>query len=269
VTKKQKLLIATPSYGGTVTVEYFTSIRRLEAKLKAQGVEVDLHLISFAQVDKVRSYFATRLLLEPFTHLLFVDADMSFDADTVMAMLALDEPVTAVAYPKRTIDFKNAHAAFRKHEQFDTAMASALEFVFEGDLRKSLLKQREGGKNTITLRAGRFIEATMAGTGLMLIQKAAVVKLREVFADLWVGKPVSPYSSFGPGQGIFQCFEALKNKDGVYLSEDASFCQRWVQSCGGTVWVNVVDPIGHTGAKKFESTFVARYLDVTTLKKPR
>lgn len=251
------ILIVTPSYGGGVVVEYMTSVMSLLAYFRDQKIKSQLSLVSYAQVEKVRSYAATRLLLEDFTHLLFIDSDMGFKPETVLSMLALDEPITAVAYPKRTIDFDRAYSAYKKYETPTQGLSHSLEFVFD-DLLKLSLKQSINDEGKAQLKAGKFVKCQTAGTGIMLIRKDVIVKMRAAYPELNVNKPVQPYASFGNLPSVFQCFEAVKNEDGVFISEDASFCKRWADM-GGEVWVNLVDEITHVGQKAFTASFISRY----------
>lgn len=252
------ILIATPSYGGTVTTNYLVSLLGLNNLLTKKGIETSLSLISFAQVEKTRNYFASRLLFEGFTHLLFIDSDTGFSPGAVLSMIELDEDVVGAAYPKRTINFDRAASVYRSVPDNKQALSQALEFVFEGQMVGAMRAQaNEGGE--VTLRNRKFIAVDKAGTGLMLIKKKVVQAMAEKYPDLMTQKRTDPYSAFGELDRVFQCFEAIKNNDNVFMSEDASFCHRWTHEMKGKIWVNVVDPISHAGGMVFESAFVNRF----------
>ena len=261
VSRKDKLmniLIATPSYGGSVTTAYFYSINNLTAEFRRLGIKSTIAMVNYAQVDKVRSYFASRLLLEEFSHLLFVDADMAFSPQAVLSMIELEESLVAAAYPKRSVDFQRMQTAFQGSKSYSRAMATGMDFVFEQSITASL--NRESVDGSVNLRNGKFLKCDVAGTGLMLIRKDTIEKLLARFPELWLDKPAAPYRHFGEElSGTFQIFESIRNSEGVFMSEDASFCKRWTEGCAGDLWLNVVDPIGHVGTQMFSASFADRY----------
>ena len=55
---------------------------------------------SYADIVEGRNF----LLKTDASHLLFLDADMGFDPQLIVDMIAFDQPLTGAAYPKREID---------------------------------------------------------------------------------------------------------------------------------------------------------------------
>jgi hypothetical protein len=54
------------------------------------------------------------------------------------------------------------------------------------------------------------------------------------------------------------CRFAYANNDGGALSEDLSFCKRWVAGCGGEIWADTESTISHHGSW----TYTGRYADL-------
>ena len=52
-------------------------------------------------------------------------------------------------------------------------------------------------------------------------------------------------------------FDKIKTGD-IELSEDFSFCRRWVMDCGGTVWAHPSADIRHVGSMTFGAKFTDR-----------
>ena len=63
-------------------------------------------------VTRARNILTTMFLESDCSHLMFIDADIEFDSDSVLRALAYDKPIMAAAYPKKalpiqyTINFK-------------------------------------------------------------------------------------------------------------------------------------------------------------------
>jgi hypothetical protein len=257
--EKPRVLVATPSYGSVVTTTYTRSLLQLTSRLKA--VEFHIQFLDYSLICKQRNFFISRLLQEDFTHLLFIDADMGYSAETIKSLFDVNAPIAACAYPTRTMDWEELKTAANQHENLNTMKAHALNYVCENSINTSVNRNLKNDGKQLTLKDSKFISCNQAGTGLMLIQKDVAKRLKEKYPELWTDKPTNPYTSFGSLDGILQCFEAIQNENGQYISEDLSFCERWVKGCNGEIWVNIKDPIMHSGKMTFESAFLDRLVE--------
>lgn len=253
-----RVLLATPAYGSMVTTSYMSSVLQLTNSLK--GVNFSLQFLDYALLCKQRNFFISRLLQEDFTHLLFVDADMGFSPHTIKALFDLNQPIAACAYPSRAMQWEAMQVAAKQHDNVNTMKAHALNYVCENSLEQGIKDNLDAANRRLTLRDNKFIPCYAAGTGLMLIQKTVPEQLKAKYPELWVDHPSNPYPDFGPLDGILQCFEGMQNDKGQFISEDLSFCKRWVEGCGGDIWVNIKDPISHSGNMHFESAFLDRFV---------
>lgn len=227
-----KILVGTPTYNGQVTGQYTRSMLELQAALgPAMGWESTKAVI----VSTARNLLASRVLATDHTHLLFVDADISFPASVVQRMISLDQPIVAGVYPQRSLNVAAFHAAARKHADPNTAFAAALSYPVD------LIEPHSVN--------GDFYEASMAPTGLMLIKREVFERLREAHPELYVGAAGS-YYAYQDLKHVLQCFEPLPDAAGVAMSEDVSFCRRW-RDIGGRIWVLFDHYIGHTGPYTF------------------
>lgn len=59
-------------------------------------------------------------------------------------------------------------------------------------------------------------------------------------------------------KGVLQCFESMPDENGIYCGEDAAFCRRWVEGCGGEIWSVVTENILHVGQERFVGNFMAK-----------
>ena len=72
-----KLLIGTPCYNGQVTMQYMSSMLRLQQVLAQEKSEFSLAMTgSESLITRARNFIVSQFLGRPqFTHLLFIDAD--------------------------------------------------------------------------------------------------------------------------------------------------------------------------------------------------
>jgi hypothetical protein len=105
--RKRKLFVATPCYGGNCGASYTQALVQLGILCQAQGIQMQLSMLSNESlVTRARAYQADMFLRTDCTHMLFIDADVSFNPESVLQMLALqsdDSPydILCGAYPKK------------------------------------------------------------------------------------------------------------------------------------------------------------------------
>lgn len=106
---KKKLFVSTPMYGGMCAGLYTRSISDLTALCVRYGIEMKYYcLFNESLITRARNYCVDEFLRSDSTHFLFLDADIGFDANSVIHMLALqsdDSPydVLAAPYPKKSL----------------------------------------------------------------------------------------------------------------------------------------------------------------------
>jgi hypothetical protein len=127
----------------------------------------------------------------------------------------------------------------------------AQDYASSGLIRSDL-----GDGQTGYVMTKGFIPAREIGMGLTLIKRSVLERMRDAYPELMCPPSASVYREFDLREPVFQAFESMANKNGVYLSEDLAFCERW-RGIGGEIWVCVDEMITHVGRTAFQG----RYLD--------
>jgi hypothetical protein len=246
-----KVLLATPTHDGMVTVAYTESI--LSAKVQLQAT-IDLRpmFIATALVAHARNAFATMVLEDTsFTHLLFIDSDMGFGPQAILRMIDFDRDFVGCLAPRRDIDLERMHSISRQVDDPIKARMIAQDYA-----TTALIQSDSGdGKIGFMMHDG-FIQAQQIGMALTLIKRSVLERMRDAYPEL--AAPATPrYKAAGVREHVFQAFESMADEDGIYLSEDMSFCERW-RRIGGEIWVCVDEVITHVGRKAFQGRYVDR-----------
>jgi len=105
---------------------------------------------------------------------------------------------------------------------------------------------------------GPCIRVRRAGAGVLLIRREVFDRIRERYPELWCERIEHTYAKLGLKTGVLQCFEPMPDEHGLYGGEDMSFCQRWVEGCGGEIWSVVTETITHVGPEKFTGNFLTK-----------
>lgn len=246
-----KVLLATPTHDGMVTVTYTESV--VAATRALQGA-VDLRptFIGATLIAHARNAFATMVLEDPsFTHLLFVDSDMGFGPSAIRRLIASDKDFVGCIAPRRDIDLDRMHSISRQVDDPMQARMIAQDYVAPALIPRDL----GGGKTGVVMQDG-LILAHQVGMGLTLVKREVLERMRDAYPEL--SAPANwRYKAMGVRDRVFQAFESTPNPNGIYLSEDFSFCARW-RDIGGEIWVCVDELITHVGRKAFQGRYVDR-----------
>ena len=251
---RARILIGTPVYDEQVLTSYHRSILNLLNRFRSRAPDVtfDSALPSGSLITTSRNALASIVLERPvYTHLLFIDADMGFSPEAVEKMLAFDKPVVACAYPRRKQSHQRVLEVARTVQEPEENRSIALDYI--GGTEDWL-----AGEDQRPIIRGSFARARRAGTGLMLIRRDALEKLRAVFPQLVVEDDVPAYRDLGVTGPVFQPFEPVQNRSGLFVGEDFAFCARWIQGCGGEIWTCFDETVEHVGREKFTGAYAAR-----------
>jgi len=245
------ILIGTPAYGAQVSTRYLSTVLGLFAYFLQSNPRVDVTVktLTVTAVDLARNLLATSVLADSsITHLLFIDADMGCAPNLVQSMLGFDKPVVGCIYPRRKLDFALMHRVAAAPEEPDELFSLANEYVSYLDAAR-----RDDGSHVIEVTDEGFTRVRAAGTGLMLIKREVFERMKSL-PGLWVDSFRLP----GWSPGLLQCFKPIDSKWGVPMTEDLSFCRRWIDQCGGEIWANVNEVVSHLGPFEFKGRFQDR-----------
>ena len=250
MTTRPHLLIATPVLNESVTLAYTKSLFGLQKRIRRDDLPIDLTLgtLTSTFVDAARNYFATHMLENgAYTHLLFIDSDQGFRPELILDMLAFGRPVVGTVYPARDIDFGTVWKVAREIDAPEKLQSLASRYVLPPFVRDA------SGKPV--MERG-FVRATLAGTGVMLIERRVFERMAELPGLMGRGAEIMQRDGYS-GR-LLQCFRPIIQSNNLPMGEDLSFCRRWVESCGGEIWVSVSHEVQHIGNFAFKGTFADR-----------
>ena len=234
------VFIATPCYGGMVTQGYMQSVCALMAAAPQAGVALTLALLGQdALITRCRNTLTSHFIAtSQATHILFIDADISFEPENVFRLLRARKPVAAGIYPLKAYYWD--HLCQERLAQGEAMETAGLHYV--GKLEAS----------DCLLREGDFATAVHAGTGFMLIERATIEQMQNAYPETQY-RSIDAYTSGGnprpDGYALFDCI--IDPTTGTYMSEDFTFCSRW-QRLGGRIWLDTRASLTHNGPSDFK-----------------
>lgn len=215
------LLICTPSFDGKVEETYQSSLDNTKALLSLHGAKIDVFKVKYvADIAFARSKLLGAFLRnERFTHMMFIDADMGWDAKDIAYMLMLQRDFIAAVGPKKIYPIEYAYQLI-------------------GDDSRPLPLYHELETNVA--------EIPYVGAAFMMLSRNCVEKMVRSYPELDYDMP--------DGEVEHALFDSIIiNNPGNprrRLSEDFSFCYRW-RKIGGNVEVKMDVTLTHTGGHTF------------------
>lgn len=240
------LVVATPCFGGQLSVLYAASLFKLQTALRAYS-DFNLKLIfkdGDALITRARASLISQFLDDPSaTHLLFIDADIGFEPEQVLRLLQCGAEMCAAVYPVKRIDWDKVKRTMDSARP--NPAAASLQYVFEVE-----------DPNAVIAKAG-FVKVRYAGTGFLMIRRQALEKMCAQYPHLQYQRDHSLDAATASSKR-FALFECMIAEDGTYLSEDFAFCKRWTDM-GGEIWADLDSKLHHVGPMTFRGDLSSQF----------
>lgn len=237
-----KLFLSTPCYGGLCLEKYFESIVKLQVLMCQRGHQLSIDTTeNESLVHRARNVSVGRFMQKSDAdYFMFIDADVHFDAQSVIELLESNYDISVACYPKKVIMWDQAHRAIKNGDK------RSMEF-----LTSSLVVNF--GKQNMSVE-NNFIEILDGPTGFMMIKRDVFFRMSDKYPDLYC---VNDHQNrdFDNYYALFDCMIDPVNKR--YLSEDYAFCRRW-QQMGGKIHAHISTTLGHVGNLPFSGKLSER-----------
>lgn len=253
VLKKHKLFLAAPCYGGNATGIFAKSLADLSGICAHYGMALQIYLLfNESLIPRARNYCVDEFMRGDATHFMFIDSDIGFSAQDVIALLTLQiqNPhyhIIGAPYPKKNISWEKVKQAV------DKGMADKNP----NDLEKYIgdfVFNPVGGKNVIPL--GEPAEVLELGTGFMMVRRETFQKFAEAFPQYAYRPDHARSAHFDGSRKIIQYFQAeIDPKTERYLSEDYWFTQK-CREIGLTTWMCPWMKLAHMGSYIYSGSLV-------------
>ena len=248
--RKNKLFVATPMYGGNCNGLYMKACLDLQGICQQYGMDVRFSfLFNESLITRARNYLVDEFLRSGYTHLLFIDSDILFNPQDVLALIALDKDVIGGPYPKKSINWRNVFNGAKRvlsDANFDQANFNPGEL--EGLTGDYVFNPVPG---TTQFKVSEPLEVMEIGTGFMLVKRAVFDKFKEEYPHLNYKPDHVGQANFDGSRYIHAYFDTVIDPDSHrYLSEDYMFCQYW-RAIGGSIWLCPWMRTQHVGTYAF------------------
>jgi hypothetical protein len=240
----QKIFVATPMYGGLCVGGYTVGLLNSVQEFMRNGIQMYYgYMMNESLITRARNTLAYDFLDTDATHLMFIDADITFNPADIVSMVNADKDIICGLYPKKEINWKTVAEAVKQ----------GVDYTELPNYTGSFVVNLVGGAAQTTGDVNEPMEIDNGGTGFMLIK-------RNVFEAL---KPTVPtYTNDqilmvdkNPVKKIIHEFFAtsIDEVSNRLLSEDYHFC-KIARQAGFKVYAAPWANLTHSGTYNFSGT---------------
>jgi hypothetical protein len=207
---------ATPCYGGNIMEGCFSSYLRYSMLAMKHDIPFSVDtMVNESLVCRARNNLVAKFLANPdATHLMFIDADIAWEPESVLRLVLHDKGVVCGAYPMKS---------------------EPIRYV---------LNTLEGAK-----RHESLYEVSTSGTGFMLIKREIIEGLAAAMPELKYKDSLNLGEKYEPH--MYALFDTMIDENGHYLSEDWTFCKRVREVLKKPIWVDTSIKMDHLGTHRF------------------
>lgn len=260
--KKTFVLVATPCYGGLLSAEYSRCMTETKSLFSKYGIGLGVaYLTNESLIPRGRNTLMAKFLADPrFTHLLFIDADISWNPVDILKLLMRKKDLIGGCYPKKKINYERIPTLVDEIRRLQTPENPDFNFeLLESKMYDYVMNM---GENP-SLNPEGLLSVRHIGTGFMLISRNCLNKMIEEYGEMTKHNDDHGNLSEGEREYLYALFDT-DIENGHYLSEDYTFCKRWID-IGGEVFADLSIKLWHSGTHIFKGNFGMSLLSVDKL----
>ena len=238
------VFVATPVHD-QCSIHYAQGLLEFQKECIKRNVQVAFQIMKSSLVTQGRNLCVSGFIESGMTHMLFIDSDILFNAESIFKMIERDKDVISIPYPLKTLMWDKA---FRKMQNG--------EIEKPDDIRKWLHTYPMKIENTNNVNVERgVIEVTHSPTGCMLIKRQVFDKMIKAYPDKQIVQKTVINGEYVDKPHMWNFFDTIHDPETkTYLGEDFSFCKIWTE-IGGKCHAFIDDPIAHIGEHQYEGRF--------------
>lgn len=205
--RDRKLFVAAPMYGGQCAGMFAKSASDLASICTQYGIPLQFYyLFNESLITRARNYCCDEFMRSDAQHLMFIDSDIGFNPQDVIALMALQAneeekyDIIGGPYPKKCISWEKIKLAV------DKGIADEDPNVLERFVGDYVFNPK-GGTQSIPLNEP--VEVLEIGTGFMMVTKKAMQKFYDEYKGMYSYKPDHVRTEHFDGtREILQFFQA-------------------------------------------------------------
>ena len=253
------LAILTPCFGGQCYVNYVTSLMNTLTLFTRVGIQCKVEFVrNESLITRARNNLIAKAMSDKaVTHMMFIDADITWNPIDIFKLILADKPIVGGLYPIKSYEWDRlTENPGITQKWIDAKNASQLKSSkSDADIIQHKLVRYNVNYLTNTLQiSNNLARVKHLATGFMMIQRETITKMFMAFPSTKCIDDIGCLQEFEYAN-LFALFDCGVEK-GHYFSEDWLFCSRW-SNMGGEIWIDVTIDLNHTGIVDFKGSYLA------------
>jgi hypothetical protein len=259
-----KVYILTPCYNGTVYVNYMQCLVNTLKTFLDIGIPLSVEFCKCdSLVPRARNNLIAKAMADPaMTHVMFIDADISWEPLDIIKLIISDKPLIGGIYPlkqyqwsKLLKDPQNPYNTNVVQTTIAKKNASQLASIISDEtaVQCNMVKYNVNYIDSMLKIEYNMARVKHIATGFMMIQRNTLERLMAAHPATKYVDDVGFLKAHEQrhAYALFDC-EVV---DGHYYSEDWLFCHRWTK-LGGQTWMDVSINLTHTGIEDYKGCYI-------------
>lgn len=255
--ERPHVFIGIPAYGGQLFCGCAQSLMDCLLRKEEHGVDITIRFLpGESLIPRGRNTIVAEFIsrMDEYTHLFFIDADISFSCDSFFRLVKCNHPISASIYPKKSINCQRIIEKVRENPDIEASklIPSSLDYVVNVH------------SSSCSVQSDRFVPVSYVGTGFMCIRREVIKRMIALYPQRYVNDIESVNMFKDHFYLLFDCMVCPSSNR--YLSEDYAFCQKAL-NCGVPIFADLLCPLTHTGNYQFSGWWLTS-LKLTRQQKP-
>lgn len=242
--KPYSIFLATPVHSD-VSIHYTQALLEFQKFCFENKIKVTFQLFKSSLITQGRNLCVGAFMETGHSHMLFIDADIDFQAKSIIKMIEKDKDVISVPYPMKTFNWDKV---------FENIKAGKIKSAIQLSTAANTYPMKLPDEDNIKIQDG-CIEVSHSPTGCMLIKRSVFEKMIEKYPDLKIIQPTIINGKPTEKPFLYNFFDTMFDKENhTYMGEDFAFCKRW-KDIGGKCHAIVDQLISHVGEHQYCGRF--------------
>ena len=263
---KPCLYILTPCFGSVCFVNYVHCLISTIEVFRQYGIEI---VIEFCRndslVSRARNNLVARAMANPkMTHVMFIDNDITWDANDILKLMISDKNLVGGIYPLKNYNWSDLLVDKKNPSNPSPNTVQQMIERKNNSQFKDIISDESMVQFNLVRYNVNYLDSTLnidknlakvkhIATGFMMIKRNVIEKMSQAFPSTKYVDDVN-FLKKEENEFAYALFDCGV-EEGHYFSEDWLFCHRWTKM-GGSIWMDVSIALTHTGIEDYKGCYI-------------
>jgi hypothetical protein len=254
--KGYHVFIGTPCYGGLCYINYVVRLLNTQQLLAQLGIQCSVEFMrNESLITRARNNMTAKFMVSPATHLLFIDADITWHPMDVVKLLAAEKDVVGGIYPKKRYAWERLTEENIKDYRSRKNLFYNKDKSEEDLIRENLVNYNLNYDRKAMKIENNLLEIYTLATGFFCVRKNVFSVLMERYPEKKYIDDVGYLTTDEENKYAYNLFDT-EIVDNHLFSEDWYFCHIW-RLAGGKIYVDVSISLSHTGTEDYQGRLLS------------